>query len=443
MTDTLNERTELAFDGLSQGQIDSGQAEKLRQLLQNDVAPQRRTYPTLKRDFIAPEGESAMSVPLSSAAFSRSLRQLNISPSPLGAVRSPEGDSARFDIDVHKVKHSNIDSRVTGASAGNTARPTNAPRRSDSAKVTNIAVAVLAVVALVSVSLLAVSRSQGPTPETIAMEGFHSQQNVVAAETRRLASAYERFTDAKTAAVALNLATAGAIAAVAGSSDETARLAVDSRRLEFERAIAAQASDDPAAIEYVTPKVGDEATLTEISRGIDDLTAEANRLEALTEKTAAAASAVDGAREVFVGAFREFGETIPATASALLKTSQEADRAWRDAVTASVAALSAALARSQTGVEELQAYGAAALALQNENARVIEEDEQSVDPVPPRDSVEPRSPSTPPVVPVAPVAPVVPVAPTPEPIPVPAPVEPQPEPSPPPAAEPSPEPNSP
>ncbi|MET0885781.1 MAG: hypothetical protein ABWX92_04955, partial [Mycetocola sp.] len=120
--------------------------------------------------------------------------------------------------------------------------------------------------------------------------------------------------------------------------------------------------------------VTSSSSLATIAAGLDDVAAEATRIEAAQLELDAALSAVRVARTTFQGAFADFAETIPATASALIVANPDAGQEWRDAVAAAVTALAAAL-KSGPGAEELQAYGAAAFALQDENARVLAEEE--------------------------------------------------------------------
>lgn len=300
-----------------------------------------------------------------------------------------------------------------------------------------IVVSILTVLALVAVGILFAVKSQATTPEAKAFEAYAARQLTVETADRRLTSTFDEIGVVKTDAEAINVATAAALAAVVGVSDEAARAAADAERVAMAAAIAEVTVINPAETPYVAPEVPASSSLSVIARGLDEVSAEGTRIEDAQLELDAALKAVTDARATFTEAFAAFGKTIPPTADALLAANPDAGKKWRDAVTAAVAAFTAA-SQNGPGAAELQAYAAAAFALQDENARVLEEEALRMDeeiepeeeeevapratPQRPRATTPPRGGTTDPA-----PAPSEPGAPTDEP----APVEPAPEPEPP------------
>jgi hypothetical protein len=246
-----------------------------------------------------------------------------------------------------------------------------------------IVVSILTVLALVAVGILFAVKSQATTPEQNAFEAYAARQLTVETADRRLASTYDEIETAKADAKAVNVATAAALAAVVGVSDETARAAADAQRVAMAATIAGITVVDPASTPYVAPDVLANSSLTVIARGLDDVAAEAIRIKDAQVELDAALEAITDARAAFTKSFAAFGKTIPTTAAALLQANPDADQKWRDAVTAAVTAFTAA-PKTGLGAAELQAYAAAAFALQDENARALEQEavveEEAVEP---------------------------------------------------------------
>ncbi|SFN36064.1 hypothetical protein [Mycetocola miduiensis] len=237
-----------------------------------------------------------------------------------------------------------------------------------------IVVSILTVLALVAVGILLAVKSQAATPEQKAFEAYAARQLTVETADRKLTSTFKAIGTAKTDAEALNVATAAALAAVVGVSDETARAAADTARVAMAAAIATITVVDPAETPYVAPDVPAQSSLSLIARGLDEVSAEATRIDDAQAELDAALTAIADARAPFTKSFTAFGKTIPATATSLLAVNPDAGQRWRDAVTAAATAFTTA-AKTGSGATELQAYAAAAFALQGENARVLLERE--------------------------------------------------------------------
>jgi hypothetical protein len=272
-----------------------------------------------------------------------------------------------------------------------------------------IVLSILTVLALVGVGVLFAVKSQAATPEQQAFEAYAARQVTVETADRKLTSTFKAIGTAKADAEAFNVAAAAALAAVVGVSDETARAAADAQRTASSATITVISVIDPAETPYVAPEVGADASLTVIASGLDEISAEATRIEEAQLVLDAALTAITGARAAFTTAFTDFADTIPATATALAAANPDAGQEWRDAVTTAVTALTAA-AKKGSGAAELQAYAAAAFALQDENTRVLLE-AQAVEPndegSPPQTPARPRGDTTPdgdsPVTPSEPV----------------------------------------
>ncbi|MET0886288.1 MAG: hypothetical protein ABWX92_07540, partial [Mycetocola sp.] len=282
--------------------------------------------------------------------------------------------------------------------------PGNKQRQARS--ILTIVVSIVTVLALIGVGVLFAVKSQAASPAQQAFDAYAGRQLAVAKADRSLTSTFERFGAVKAEADALNIAAAAALAAVAGVSNETERQAADAVRLTFAATVAEVTAVDPAETPYVAPDVTAKSNLTTIAAGLDEVSAEATRIEAAQLELDTAVASVRESRRTFTDAFSDFAATIPATATALITANPDAAQEWRDAVATSVNALTAAV-KDGFGVKELQAYGASAFALQDENARVLaeeaatESDEDSSPQTPsrprstPDDNDEPANPVTP------------------------------------------------
>ncbi|GHD41673.1 hypothetical protein D9V29_01805 [Mycetocola manganoxydans] len=300
-----------------------------------------------------------------------------------------------------------------------------------------IIISIVTVLALVGVGILFAVKSQAATPEQQAFEAYSARQLTVATADRTLTSTYSAISTATTEAESVNLAAAAALAAVAGVSDETARAAAETQRVTTAAAIAEVVAVDPAETPYAAPGVSAGSSLSVIGAALDEISAEATRIEAAQLELDAALTAITDARTAFATAFTTFTDTIPATATALIEANTDAGQEWRDAVSTAVTALTTAV-KNGGGAAELQAYAAAAFALQDENARVLLEQQESVDSeenTTPQTPNRPRNDSNPdPVTPPRPtppapgpvVPPVIPEVPE-EPVPVDPPTDPVPE----------------
>lgn len=233
-----------------------------------------------------------------------------------------------------------------------------------------IVVSLLTVLALVAVGVLFALKSQEVSPEQKAFDAYAARQLTVATADRKLTTTFKAIGTARTEADAVNLASAAALAAVAGVSDETARAAADAQRIASAEAIAAVSVDDPADTPYTAPVVSTTSSLTVIAAGLDEVSAEANRIDDAQLALDAALTEISDARSAFTAAFAAFADTFPVTVPSLLGANPDAGQEWRDAVGAAAAAFTAAVERG-AGATELQAYAAAAFALQDENARVL------------------------------------------------------------------------
>ncbi|PWC07595.1 hypothetical protein [Mycetocola zhujimingii] len=254
--------------------------------------------------------------------------------------------------------------------------PGNKQRQSRS--ILTIVVSIVAALALVGVGVVFAVKSQAATPEEAAFDAYATRQLAVAQANRELSATFDAIVTAKAEAETVNIVAAASLATVAGVADEVARAAAENQRISTTTSIAAITVTDPADTPYVVPEVSTESTLTEIAAGLDELSSEATRIEDSQTDLDAALLAVTEARDDFAAAFTAFVDTVPATALSITAANQDADQQWRDAVTTAVAALVSA-AEKGAGAPELQAYAAAAFALQDENARVVREQETGQD----------------------------------------------------------------
>ncbi|MFU8945392.1 hypothetical protein ACLRGF_01530 [Mycetocola zhadangensis] len=389
------------------------------------------------------------------AAESRKLSELN-----LGDVRASEstftlsmpfakmtaaGNAADISSDAETARLSEL-LREDGAEASTDvaereriAQPTptiflagNKQRQTRS--ILTVVISIVAVLALVSVGIMLAVKSQEATPAQQAFDAYTSQQLAVAKTDRALTSTFERYQAAKADVDSINVASAAALAAVVGVSDETSRAATDALRLEFVASVTEITVTDPAETPYVAPKVSTTSSLSEIAVGVDEVAAEAARIEGSQLELDAAFTALRTSRTAFTTAFVTFAKTIPATSTEYLSLYPDAGQEWRDAVTTSVNALTTAVG-SGLGANEMQTYAAAAFALQDENARVVAEearrkaeevDEETRRATPDRPRATPDAPAPNPVDPAPGRDPVDP-GPAPEPSPNPNPVDPNPE----------------
>lgn len=288
-------------------------------------------------------------------------------------LSSGEGDSLPGTPTVSLLSPHEIDALPETPAASSSSRSPGIPmpKRKDTNRFITIGVVALAVISLVTAGLLVWNKSQNPTIEQSMFASYQSQQAELKTAAAAVATDVAAFSARKDELTLLNTDAAAALASVAGFSDEPARLLAETARVEFETSLASQVAPVvDAELEAPKTKLSADSSVDALASGINGLNTVAQRIEDDAQAATDALAAVETTRTTFVTALATFGATIPATATALIDTNSDAAASFTDAVTSSVANLTAKLEAGLAGVVELQGYATAAAALTAEQARL-------------------------------------------------------------------------
>ena len=265
------------------------------------------------------------------------------------------------------------------------------PRRKDMNRFITVGVVALAVISLVTAGLLVWNKSQNPTIEQSMFASYQSQQTELKTAAAAVTTDIEAFTTRRDELTLLNTEAAAALMSVTGFADEPARLLAEAARVEFETSLAAQAAPViEADLEAPKTTLSADSSVDALASGINGLNTVAQRIEDDAQAADDALAALESTRTTFVTALATFAATIPATATALIDTNSDAAASFTDAVTSSVANLTAKIEAGLAGVAELQGYATAAAALTAEQARL-----DAIVPVAPDRDDERTPPTTP------------------------------------------------
>ena len=250
---------------------------------------------------------------------------------------------------------------------GTVSGPTSVRRAGNQVDVLNAVTSVLAVVALVMVTVVAWVAISSSSPENDALRTLSQSEAVLANETQAVNAAIGRLDTARADGIAHAEEFAASLAEAAGAADDAALAVADKARTDYLAALGALAM--PAAIEvYSAPAVG-EQSLASIGAAIDAVAIRTGEVAATAETVSDLRTQVQTLGRTFVAAMAAFAATIPPAAAAIVDASPDAEESFREAVLASADAVAATALAAPDSAATLTAYAAAVAALRDDQER--------------------------------------------------------------------------
>ena len=234
-------------------------------------------------------------------------------------------------------------------------------------------VSVLAVVGVVSgaTALQATSGDVREAQQSLRAEEADLRNHVTALDT-----AQTRFEDAVQDAAALAAEADTTLTALAGKSDETARVTATGALGRLRSSVSAQeAASTPQYVSASLPS----GELAEVATALDRVRATAGQVEVAIDDTRSARAAVEQSRAVFIDALSGFGGTLPTTAATIVAENTAAEAAYRDGVTAALVAVTAEQQAGGSGLAAMMTYASAVDSLRADNDRAIAEIEAEIE----------------------------------------------------------------